>query len=85
MRIVGSTRKLEEEGTSKERYVNLISGVNVILNGRKITENIDAAFIGGNGEVVFVDDDEHSGCETVYINKYSYLTVQNVDFLGYCH
>ncbi len=70
------------ENSKKEKYINLASKFNLIVNGRKVTEKINDYFVAGAGEIVFSDDETQNGCETVYINNYDYITVSNIDVLN---
>lgn len=68
-----------DNGSSK-RTVSLNDSCTVIVNGKLKTEDIDSEFTDNIGDIVFINNNNDSAYDTVYINKYSYMTVGRIDY-----
>ena len=68
------------DNSSSKRNVKLNNSCTVIVNGKLKTEDIDSEFTDNIGDIVFIDNDKDSIYDTVYINKYSYMTVGRIDY-----
>lgn len=78
----GNAVQYWDESGTKKRRISLAADCSFLLNGRKVTENIDSLFVPGCGEIVFAKSERSSEIDTVYINRYSYITVGRTDYVN---
>ncbi len=64
---------------AKKKTAKLKSGCAYILNGRKITSGVEAALKAGPGRIILSDNEDDGVYDSVYIERYSYVTVKSYD------
>lgn len=78
----GNTVQYWDESGNRKKRIVLSENCSFILNGRKVTDNIDSLFVPDCGEVIFSGSESLSDIDTVYINRYSYITVGQKDYVN---
>lgn len=82
--LYNATMKSADKVLTNEEIISLATPYNFIYNGVKTTGKIDNYTGKASCTATFIDADEDGRYETISVNDYNYIIVENVDVDGEC-